>query len=594
MKSENSITGIELSTDSLAIPTNKTDSIQVIYQGNAEDIDYYAVIDGKYYKMIFADSKVKVETTPSDIQSNISSSQITATITSGTNVTITKINGNIINLKASNIVGTSVITVSYGEYTKTCNITVMIVPSNQAEDPNTVINTDYGLVDVIWLNGETNMYSSTPNVPNLYTNLEADKRLTPVTWTYNVNGTIVNNKTVNWTIDNTPQSTWYNYSADTGKNGKEDNTTSMWANAKNSDGSYFVWIPRYAYRITYYSDASYTHITGYYDGYGMWRADNGQKKYNLDNGLETVFHNGYNYIVHPAFINDTSKKDSDGNSLEDFDRGGWDKNLTGFWVAKYEMSRKDADTTNAGSGITGPFFSIPGVLSASLISIGDMYQIGRQYDANKESHLIKSSEWGAVAFLTHSQYGRNGHEIDINNSPITGNGGGSPDAPADSGTTYAYNTTLGAKASSTGNIYGVYDLSGCSWEYVAGYNKLGISYRLTHKSYGLYLTNETKNAQGKYISTKYVTGYNNGERNNSLKELLYSTGKVGDATKEVRTLSSSTNWFSDNSVFVAYTVPFLGHGGAYDETRNATGIFYSDSTNGGGYDGVSFRLTLAN
>ncbi len=33
---------------------------------------------------------------------------------------------------------------------------------------------------------------------------------------------------------------------------------------------------------------------------------------------------------------------------------------------------------------------------------------------------------GAVAYLTQSQYGRNGHEIDINNSSsfITGNGGG--------------------------------------------------------------------------------------------------------------------------------------------------------------------------
>ena len=36
---------------------------------------------------------------------------------------------------------------------------------------------------------------------------------------------------------------------------------------------------------------------------------------------------------------------------------------------------------------------------------------------------MKNSEWGAVAYLAHSQYGRNGHEITINNSSnfITGN-----------------------------------------------------------------------------------------------------------------------------------------------------------------------------
>ena len=296
--------------------------------------------------------------------------------------------------------------------------------------------------------------------------------MTPVTWTYHEEGITENGKTVNWTMDSTAQSTWYNYTADKGRDGKEDNTTSMWANAKNTDGSYFVWIPRYAYRITYYSDSTYTNETGYYDGYGMWETQNGRKKYDLDEGIETVMHNGRSYIVHPAFVDDINKLDSSGNLLEDYDRGGWDKNLTGIWVSKYEASRAGATASDGGSGTSSALMSVPGVKGATKITVGNMYKISRAYDTEKESHMLKNSEWGAVAYLTHSQYGRNGHEIDNNNTSITGCGSGSTSAPLNTGIVYEYNTVVGAKASSTGNIYGIYDLSGCSWEHVAAYNRL--------------------------------------------------------------------------------------------------------------------------
>ena len=55
--------------------------------------------------------------------------------------------------------------------------------------------------------------------------------------------------------------------------------------------------------------------------------------------------------------------------------------------------------------------------------------------------MMKNMEWGAVAYLTHSNYGRNGNKIYINNSSdfITGNSGGSTSASDKAGTTYAYN-----------------------------------------------------------------------------------------------------------------------------------------------------------
>ncbi len=95
------------------------------------------------------------------------------------------------------------------------------------------------------------------------------------------------------------------------------------------------------------------------------------------------------------------------------------------------------------------------------------------------SHLIKNSEWGAVAYLSYSKYGNipmtNGtgslvtgsHWYDI----YTGQG---PKSETDE-TYYSYdeshnyNTSNGILASTTKNVTGVYDMAGGAWEGVAGY-----------------------------------------------------------------------------------------------------------------------------
>ena len=41
-----------------------------------------------------------------------------------------------------------------------------------------------------------------------------------------------------------------------------------------------------------------------------------------------------------------------------------------------------------------------------------MYTSARAYATNLNSHMLKNSEWGAVAYLTESKYGRNGEEVD--------------------------------------------------------------------------------------------------------------------------------------------------------------------------------------
>ena len=91
---------------------------------------------------------------------------------------------------------------------------------------------------------------------------------------------------------------------------------------------------------------------------------------------------------------------------------------------------------------------------------------------------MKNTEWGAVAYLSHSKYGIN-TEVRINNNSSYLTGYSATDEtdqssyPGVSGTTsditLPYNTETGYKASTTGNITGIYDMSGGAWEYVAGY-----------------------------------------------------------------------------------------------------------------------------
>ena len=441
-------------------------------------------------------------------------------------------------------------------------------------------STNYGRIEVIWLD-TTNKVIPKPNAPLL-------NGLTPVKWETKEN-TVGEEIT---TTNSDPE--WYNYTA---KTGTEDNLKSHWANAKNSDGSYFVWIPRYAYRIIYYASETSSVITGYCDGEGIKDA-RGKVKYSLDEGVETVLKDDIKYIVHPAFETNVNL-------------GGWDSDLSGIWVAKYEISMEKngiPESTDTKGGLvvsdiltdeSVKAVSKPSVESWKHISIGKCYTNSRNYDTNKNSHLMKNSEWGAVAYLTHSQYGRNGHEIDINNSrsSITGNGGGSIIANPVSGMANEYNTKVGAKASSTGNIYGIYDLSGGLSEYVAAFNDTVTS------------SNELKNGDSFAATTnssdKWATKYSNIYYTETAKtasatgqgEKIYEIGKIGDATKEVWKNTSNTNgynWFDDGSRFLNAISPFFKRGEDYSSASYKTpGVFSSSYESGSGSPYTGFRICLA-
>ena len=556
----NAVTGI--SVPDVSIKAGETGIVDVVFEGNSDEIAYYAEIGGKYYQIMLKNKEVTVSRTPSQINDTGNTKELQASITPETIATIDSIEGNKINLRAGNTAGTATLTVTYGSYSATCQITVVIRPTEEAtQNPNANVtfSTNYGTIDIIWLD-TNNQIIPQPNAPYLY-----NDSLTPVTWTKNGD---------TWVEDEKAQSTWYNYVAASEGDAKQ----SMWANAKNTDGSYFVWIPRYAYRITYYNAQGDTTPTGYYDGDGMWKATDASVKYALDAGIETVEHNGYRYIVHPAFM-----KDDDKEGLEDYARGGWSEDLSGFWMAKYEMSQQNSKPV-----------SKPNVSSWRGINIGDMYTNSFDYDRDKESHLMKNSEWGAIAYLTHSQFGRNGYEIDINNSSnfMIGNGGGSIGATSVSGIVNAYNTTTGAKASTTGNVYGIYDMSGGAWEYTAVFDEKGKETYIANSSYGLNMTKEAKDEEGNYISTKYITKYTNGMNANDFTNKIFQISKIGDGIKEMRV--DSRSWFGDYSFEFSTVLIFSMYGGCCINDSGA-GIFCVAGHDGGastGYEYYGFRTVL--
>ena len=198
-----------------------------------------------------------------------------------------------------------------------------------------------------------------------------------------------------------------------------------------------------------------------------------------------------------------------------------------------------------------------------------MYDYAKAYSTNLNSHMLKNSEWGAVAYLTHSQYGRNGHEVTINNSSnfITGSAGNSVSADTDVGTTNDYWSEQGVLVSCTGNVYGIYDLSGGAYEYVAAYYNGSSS-----------LSNGKSFASQNGTSTEYATAYTGINESTDYKQ--------GDATYE------TSSWHSDYAHFVHSVNPYFLHGGSYI-SGTVAGVFNFDRSNGVDFSSVSFRMCLA-
>ena len=299
---------------------------------------------------------------------------------------------------------------------------------------------------------------------------------------------------------------------------------------------------------------------------GSFDAEKGVNTPKLGNDMELVV---YDEETQEWVKDETNSAYSYKEQTGTTENGGGTEELSGLWIGKYEASRSDAGTTKDDMGSSEIIQIQPNVTSWRSTKIGDMYNYAKAYATDLKSHMLKNSEWGAIAYLTHSKYGRNGTEVTINNNSnyLTGNAGDSVGASS-SAITNAYNTEKGVLASSTGNVYGIYDLSGGAYEYVASYYSGSTSSNLTNN--GSQLVNET--------NREYVTAYAGTDVDTNYKQ--------GDATKETK------GWNGDYASFVNSDYPFFIRGGFCYSTSGA-GVFYFNSDGGGGGSAYGFRVCLA-
>ena len=422
------------------------------------------------------------------------------------------------------------------------NVTGPLKAPEETPEPETggsIATMDYGVIEIKWLLGDTNYVSETPNAPKIKEDLPEGTTME-----------LVKYENSNWV-----SGTDYNYDEN------------KWANAKvtiNGVESYFVWIPRYAYKIIYFSSqetkAAYltngdtSGIIGYSDSRGI--VDKEGRKVN-GVASTTSLNVGDYFRVHPAFMNDSSNN---------YENGGWSEDLPGIWIGKYESSlvnKADSSNINTNSSTVGNIIVDssnntdkaiavqPRMSSWRYCTIGNMYTNAKAYATNLNSHMLKNSEWGAVAYLTESKYGRDGEEVTINdnNNFIT----------ADAG------ISANPEQSSTGNETGIYELSGGAYEYVpAYYNGSGS------------LSNGSSFANG--TSDEFSTAYT--------ETSASSAYKPGDATYE------TSGWHGDDAYFVNSNNPFFMRAGVYHSGSNA-GVFYFSVNVGNAYYYSSFRMCLA-
>ena len=227
---------------------------------------------------------------------------------------------------------------------------------------------------------------------------------------------------------------------------------------------------------------------------------------------------------------------------------------------------------------------------------------------------------GAVAYLTQSAYGRNKIELTINNyytsdqSPykvaVTGLAGNSVSETQTSNlsSVYAYNTTNGMKASTTGNATGIYDLSGGVWDRISGYISNGNNQLINDGrasgggSSGMLMgTTSIANVNGyQTLSTRNCTVYpyndliNDSSINNYniYKNLLSNVYGYGDSVLETSNIGSySQSWNSDCSYFPTGETPFYCRGCNYSYDSR-TGIFAFSNASGGPAYSSGYRIIL--
>ena len=384
-----------------------------------------------------------------------------------------------------------------------------------------------------------------------------------------------------------------------------------------------VWVPRYKYKVWNYNAD------------GTVASDPQEIEITFENGTATTGEITCSDSISgtDGAVSETCKLKSDNLACTDSTCNGktythpaftfGTEQLEGIWVGKFETTGTISDIT-----IKPDLSSLRNQnVSAFESNIMAMNDSGNKYGfaLTDDTHMMKNMEWGAVAYLSHSKYGIN-KEININNSSsfYTGRSGGHVGGQTPINGTYTdqtsttqynsygfytydgyllnYNTNTKSStkdmtkiASTTGNIYGIYDMSGGAWEYVMGNivsndGTTMMSGDVTSSNSGytgiIYDSGSYTSYTGSYSypENKYIDKYSFGT---SKTQRIRS--KLGDALKEV--YNGSYGWYSDSSFLANFSYPWIFRGDSYGSSSSA-GVFYSNSSFGNANSYNSSRLVI--
>ena len=458
------------------------------------------------------------------------------------------------------------------------------------ETDSDTMNQSFHLV----LNGSCTDTKIEPNAPVL------DDGMIPIVFDTS-DGTVI--KTVSST-----DSSWYDYSNQEWANAvlvKESGTqTRVYYKANpgvaidESDIlAYYVWIPRYSYKIWTTGTSS--------QGQEQTIDIQFESKDTISMGTTVG-----SYITHPAFWWDN---DSDGVREEG-------EELAGIWVGKFE-------TTGTASSPT----ILPNVTSLRNQKVSVQFATAQKLggttygvSSSSDSHMMKNSEWGAVAYLSHSKYGVN-REIYINNTySYTGRSGGNVGGKTpinkiytDQASTIEYNyygyytwdgyllnyntnTKSGTRdltkvASTTGNITGIYDMSGGVYEYVMGVfansdGQLWSGYSGTSNSEftGLIGSSGTSYTGTEFPDSKYYDVYK-ASSGTTISALTACNGGICYG----HGLSETNGWYGDNASFVSASNPWFHYGG-FSNFSFSAGTFSREYNSGNSSNIIGFRSVMVN
>ena len=434
----------------------------------------------------------------------------------------------------------------------------------------------------------------------------------------------------NWEVADT-STEWYDYYNQKWANAvTTSNSTYRTAAAgteipMSSINSMWVWIPRYKYKIpSNIGSSSYLTSPPEIDVVFEYSTNTtGSTLSSCPIDSSTC------YYTHPAFRNGEEVY-----TTTAYDQGGWSKELSGIWVGKFET----------GGSATTPLIK-PDIQSLRSQNVSTQFQTALKFaggtmntstgtvtfagnstyglTSTTDTHMAKNTEWGAVAYLSQSKYGKYGNEnytgsqkeIYINNSEsyYTGRSGGNKGGSTPINGTYTNQTSTtqyigygfytyddyllsygtntksskvagkGVGASTTGTIYGIYDMSGGAYEYTMS-NWNGYSGHDSSNNSGFTGTNGdgTTTSGISFPSSKYYDKYTKGTSSNTITK---EKAIKGDATYE------TMRWYSDSPLFVHAGYPWAIRGGVYSYTSDA-GVFDSSNSYGHARSTGSVRSVL--